>query len=151
VLATVEPRATVITADRSQPEFVATFADYLGRRVTDERVSRGRALYAEHRSLLDELTREYGVPGQYLVAFWGLETNYGGYLGNVPVFDSLSTLACDARRSEYFTEQFVNALRIVDRGDVEPSVMVGRVACASRGCYRHADPDQKRERRELRV
>jgi membrane-bound lytic murein transglycosylase B len=130
VLASVEPRATVISADRSQPEFVATFADYLGRRVTDERVSRGRALYAEHRDLLDRLTREHGVPGQYLVAFWGLETNYGGYLGNVPVFDSLSTLACDARRSEYFTEQFVNALRIVDRGDVEPSVMVGSWAGA---------------------
>jgi len=130
VLATVEPRATVITADRSQPEFVATFADYLGRRVTDERVARGRARYAQHRHLLDRLTREHGVPGQYLIAFWGLETNYGGYLGNVPVFDSLSTLACDTRRSEYFTEQFVNALRIVDRGDVEPSAMVGSWAGA---------------------
>ncbi|MDH3418166.1 MAG: lytic murein transglycosylase [Gammaproteobacteria bacterium] len=130
ILPTVEPREAVIRADRNQPEFLATFADYLGRRATDERVARGRALYAEHRSLLDELTRRYGVPGHYIVAFWGLETNYGSYLGNVPVFDSLSTLACDARRSDYFTEQFVNALRIVDRGDVEPGVMRGSWAGA---------------------
>jgi membrane-bound lytic murein transglycosylase B len=130
ILPTVEPREAVIRADRNQPEFLATFADYLGRRATTERITQGRTLYAEHRSLLDELTREYGVPGHYIVAFWGLETNYGRYLGNVPVFDSLSTLACDARRSDFFTEQFVNALQIVDRGDVEPDVMRGSWAGA---------------------
>jgi membrane-bound lytic murein transglycosylase B len=130
ILATVEPREAVIRADRNQPEFVATFADYLGRRVTDARVDRGRSLYAEHRALLDELTHRYGVPGQYVVAFWGLESNYGGVLGNVPVFDSLSTLACDDRRSGYFTSEFVDALRIVDRGDVEPAVMLGSWAGA---------------------
>lgn len=130
ILASVEPREAVIRADRNQPEFVATFADYLSRRVTEERVGRGRSLYAEHRSLLDDLTRRYGVPGQYVVAFWGLETNYGGVLGNVPVFDSLSTLACDDRRSGYFTGEFLDALRIVDRGDVEPAVMLGSWAGA---------------------
>lgn len=130
VFPTVEPRESVIRADRNQPEFLATFADYLGRRATNERITQGRALYAEHRSLLNELTRQYGVPGHYIVSFWGLETNYGRYLGNVPVFDSLSTLACDARRSEFFTEQFVNALEIVDRGDVEPDVMRGSWAGA---------------------
>lgn len=130
IFPTVEPRESVIRADRNQPEFLATFADYLGRRATTERITQGRALYAEHRNLLEELTREYGVPGHYIVSFWGLETNYGRYLGNVPVFDSLSTLACDARRSEFFTEQFVNALQIVDRGDVEPEVMRGSWAGA---------------------
>jgi len=130
VLATVEPLERVIQADRNQPEFVATFADYLGRRVTEERVGRGRALYAEHRALLDRLTQRYGVPGQYIVAFWGLETNYGAYLGNVPVFDSLSTLACDARRSTYFTGQLIDALRIVDRGDVPHDTMLGSWAGA---------------------
>jgi len=130
ILPNVEPRESVIRADRNQPEFLATFADYLGRRATTERIAQGRALYAEHRALLNELTRQYGVPGHYIVSFWGLETNYGRYLGNVPVFDSLSTLACDARRSEFFTEQFVNALEIVDRGDVEPDVMRGSWAGA---------------------
>ncbi len=130
VLPTVEPVEAVIRADRNQPEFVATFADYLGRRATEERVARGRELYSENRALLDRLTRQYGVPGQYVVAFWGLETNYGAYLGNVPVFNSLSTLACDARRSAYFTDQFIDALRIVDRGDVEHETMLGSWAGA---------------------
>lgn len=130
VLPTVEPVEAVIRADRNQPEFVATFADYLGRRATEERVARGRELYTEHRALLDRLTRQFGVPGQYVVAFWGLETNYGGYLGNIPVFNSLSTLACDARRSAYFTDQFIDALRIVDRGDVEHGTMLGSWAGA---------------------
>jgi len=130
VLPTVEPLERVIRADRNQPEFVATLADYLGRRVTDARVERGRALYAEHRALLNRLTNEYGVPGHYIVAFWGLETNFGAVQGNVPVFDSLSTLACDARRSAYFTDQFIDALRIVDRGDVEHDIMLGSWAGA---------------------
>ncbi len=130
VFATVEPRPRVIAADRNQAEFVDTFADYLGRRVNERRVSTGRALYQQHRDLLDSLTRTYGIPGQYIVAFWGLETNYGGYLGDVSVFDSLSTLACDNRRSGYFTEEFINALRVVDRGDVEPATMIGSWAGA---------------------
>jgi membrane-bound lytic murein transglycosylase B len=130
VLADVEPLERVITADRNQPEFVQTFRDYLALRVTTDRVDAGRALYAEHRALLDNLTAATGVPGQYLVAFWGLETNFGRVLGNVPVFDSLTTLACDQRRSAYFTDELINAMTIVDRGDAEPAEMIGSWAGA---------------------
>lgn len=130
VLAHVEPLERVVAADRGQPEFVDTFARYLGRRVTPERVATGRALYAEHRELLARLTREHGVPGHYLVAFWALETNYGRVLGNVPVFDALATLACDQRRSAYFTAELVDALRIADRGDVDERAMMGSWAGA---------------------
>jgi len=130
VLASVQPLERVISADRNQPEFVDNFANYLNLRVTASRVDRGRALYAEHRDLLDRLADRYGVPGQYLVAFWGLETNFGSVLGNIPVFDSLTTLACDQRRSAYFTEELINALTIVDRGDAEPAEMIGSWAGA---------------------
>jgi len=130
VLPTVRPLERVIRADRNQPEFVATFADYLGRRVTANRVATGRALLAEHADLLRSLTARYGVPAQYLVAFWGLESNFGGVLGNVPVFDALGTLACDQRRSDYFTTEFIHALSIVERGDVEPARMIGSWAGA---------------------
>jgi peptidoglycan lytic transglycosylase B len=129
-LASVQPLERVVRADRTQPEFVATFADYFARRVTSERIETGRRLLAEHRSELDRLTARYGVPGQYIVALWGLETNYGRVLGDVPVFDSLSTLACDGRRSEYFSAELINALRIVERGDVEPARMTGSWAGA---------------------
>jgi membrane-bound lytic murein transglycosylase B len=120
----------VIRDDRNQPEFVSSFAEYFDRRVTPERIETGRRLFAEHREELESLTARYGVPGQYIVALWGLETNYGRILGNVPVFDSLSTLACDDRRSEYFSEELVNALRIVDRGDIDPQQMLGSWAGA---------------------
>lgn len=130
VLADVVPLERVIAADRSQPEFVDTFADYLGRRVSDERVARGRELYREHAALLAQLTERYGVPGQYLLAFWALETNYGSFLGDVPVFDALATLACDQRRSEYFSSELVSALYIVARGHVEAGAMRGSWAGA---------------------
>jgi membrane-bound lytic murein transglycosylase B len=130
VLARVAPLERVIEADRNQPEFVDMFASYLGRRVTAERVATGRALYAEHRDLLGRLTREHGVPGHYLLAFWALETNYGRFLGNVPVFDALATLACDERRSDYFAGELVNALQIAERGDVDDRAMVGSWAGA---------------------
>lgn len=120
----------VVALDRKQPEFTATFADYFGRRVTEDRVARGRALLDEHRALLADAERRYGVPAHYLVAFWGLETNFGSIFGNIPVPDSLATLACDPRRSDFFSSELITALRIVDAGDIEPGRMVGSWAGA---------------------
>ena len=130
IMAGVEPLERVIRADRNQPEFIQSFDRYLGLRVTPGRVSMGRALYAEHRSLLDRLAGLHGVPGQYLVAFWGLESDFGRVLGDIPVFDSLTTLACDQRRSGLFTDELINALTIVDRGDATPDEMTGSWAGA---------------------
>ena len=81
VIPGLEYQARVIELDRSQPEFTQSFADYFAKRVSQNRIDKGRELYAQHRGFLDELTRTYGVPGQYLVSFWGLETNFGSYLG----------------------------------------------------------------------
>jgi membrane-bound lytic murein transglycosylase B len=130
ILPNVSPLERVIRADRSQPEFVQTFGRYVSSRVTDQRVAAGRALYTEYREFLSELTDSTGVPGQYLVAFWGLESNFGGVLGNVPVFNSLATLACDQRRGAYFTTELINAMRIVDQGQVAPERMIGSWAGA---------------------
>ena len=123
-------QARVLELDRRQPEFVQTFAGYLNTRVSEERVLRGRTLYERHAGFLRELTRTYGVPGQYLVAFWGLETNFGSYLGNMPTLDSLATLACDQRRSEFFSEEFVTALRVLERESLDPADMRGSWAGA---------------------
>ncbi|MEQ8857563.1 MAG: lytic murein transglycosylase [Pseudomonadales bacterium] len=120
----------VIELDRAQPEFTQTFTDYYNRRVTAQRVARGREMLAEHRALLERIQRETGVPAHYLVAFWGLETNFGSYFGNMPIPDSLATLACDQRRSRYFAGELINALRIVDAGDISPDRMVGSWAGA---------------------
>lgn len=120
----------VLELDRRQPEFTQTFADYFNRRVTDARVARGRELLAEHRLLLEVIRGETGVPPQYLVAFWGLETNFGSYLGKMAIPDSLATLACDARRSGYFTGELIAALRIIDAGDIALEEMLGSWAGA---------------------
>ncbi|WP_051234772.1 lytic murein transglycosylase [Marinimicrobium agarilyticum] len=120
----------VIELDRRQPEFTTPFADYLNRRVTHQRVEDGRRLLREHRELLARVEREYGVPAPYLVAFWGLETNFGSYFGKMSVLDSLATLACDQRRSQYFTRELMSALRIVDEGAISAERMEGSWAGA---------------------
>ncbi|WP_413785007.1 MULTISPECIES: lytic murein transglycosylase [unclassified Marinobacter] len=120
----------VIELDRRQPEFTTTFADYLNRRVNDDRVSKGRVLIKEHSELLARVTEETGVPAPYLVAFWGLETNFGSYFGKMSVPDSLTTLACDPRRSTFFTEQLIAALRIIDEGAIPVEQMEGSWAGA---------------------
>lgn len=130
VLASAEYLERVIELDRRQPEFTTTFADYLNRRVNDQRVSKGRELLQEHRELLNRVTRETGVPAPYLVSFWGLETNFGAYFGKMPVPSSLATLACDPRRSTFFTEQLIAALQIIDEGSITPDQMEGSWAGA---------------------
>ncbi len=130
VLASAEYLERVIELDRQQPEFTTTFADYLNRRVNEQRVSKGRELLQEHRELLERVTRETGVPAPYLVAFWGLETNFGSYFGKMPVPSSLATLACDPRRTKFFTEQLIAALQIIDEGSIKPEQMEGSWAGA---------------------
>lgn len=130
VLGTLEHQARVIELDRSQPEFRQSFSAYMRARVSESRVRRGRELLEAHRSLLSRLTREYGVPGHYLVAFWGLETNFGSYLGGMPTLDSLATLACDPRRSAYFTDELMTALELLSREGLEPDSMKGSWAGA---------------------
>ncbi len=120
----------VIELDRRQPEFTTTFADYLGKRVNEARISKGRELLREHQDLLDRVTRATGVPAPYLVAFWGLETNFGSYFGKMPVPSSLATLACDPRRSTFFTEQLMAALQIIDEGSIAADQMEGSWAGA---------------------
>lgn len=130
VMSRVQHLARVIELDRRQPEFTTTFADYLNRRVDEGRISRGRERLLEHQDLLARVTRETGVPAPYLVAFWGLETNFGSYFGKMPVPSSLTTLACDPRRSTFFTEQLIAALRIIDEGAIPVDQMEGSWAGA---------------------
>ncbi len=130
VMAKVRHVDRVIELDRRQPEFTTTFADYLNRRVNDSRIQKGRQLLETHRDLLSRVTRETGVPAPYIVAFWGLETNFGSYFGKMSVPDSLATLACDQRRSDFFTTQFVAALKIIDEGAIPADQMEGSWAGA---------------------
>ena len=126
----VRYQARVIELDRAQPEFRQSFAAYLRARVSAARINTGRLMLASYPELWSRLLDEYGVPGRYLVAFWGLETNYGGFLGGMPTLDVLATLACDDRRPSFFTEQLMTALGLIEREGIEPSVMRGSWAGA---------------------
>ncbi len=126
----VRPIERVIELDRRQPEFTETFWNYLDKRVTTGRVTRGRRLLAQHHALLEEVERQFGVPPRYLVAFWGLETNFGAYLGKFPTVDALVTLAYDPRRSKFFRTQALDALLIIEQGHVAAHDMKGSWAGA---------------------
>ena len=126
----ITPVERVIELDRRQPEFLQTFADYMARRITPAQVARGQAMLAEHAALLDAVEQQYGIPKAVLVAFWGLETNYGATLGSFNIPASLATLAFDGRRSEFFRSQLLDALRIIDAGHVAAIDMNGSWAGA---------------------
>lgn len=120
----------VIELDRSQPEFISTFPNYFSKRVNKWRIDTGRTKLAEHRDFLKQLTTKYGIPGHYLVSFWGLETNYGGYKGKMSTLDSLATLACDERRSKFFTQELFLALKLMDSQGLNREAMQGSWAGA---------------------
>ena len=130
VFSKIQYQPKVIELDRSQPEFVSTFPSYFSKRVNDWRINKGRQMAAEHKQLLADLVKQYGIPAQYLLAFWGLETNFGGYKGNMPVLDSLATLACDPRRSTFFTRELLTAIKLLDEQSLEQDNMVGSWAGA---------------------
>lgn len=126
----LQQQARVLELDGKQPEFVQTFAQYLTARVTQARIEQGRTLYRKHRDFLADLQQRYGVPGHYLVAFWGLETNFGSFMGGMPTLDSLATLACDTRRADFFGGEFVAALQLLERERLQPEQMRGSWAGA---------------------
>ncbi len=126
----IAPIPKVLELDRRQPETTMTFDQYVERIVNDARVSRGRALLNEHSALLDQVSATYGVPPSVIVALWGIETGFGANTGGFRVVDALATLAYDGRRSAYFRGELLNALRILDSGQIAPSQMTGSWAGA---------------------
>lgn len=126
----VTPIERVVELDRRQPEFTQTFWRYLDARVNERRITRGAELLVKHRKLLDGIRRRYQVQPRFLVAFWGLESNFGDHFGGFPVVQSLVTLAYDPRRSRFFRAQLLDALRIIDRGDISADRMLGSWAGA---------------------
>lgn len=126
----LEPLPVVVDRDRSQAEIVLTLDQYLERRLTRAMVKTARQMAARHRSLLQKVSARYGVPPTVIVAIWGLESNFGRFSGVRPTIATLATLAYDPRRSAMFREELIDALKILDHGDVEPAAMRGSWAGA---------------------
>lgn len=130
----LQPIPRVLELDRNQPEFKLTYRQYMERVVPQARVEKGRKMLAENRSLIDPIARKYGVPANYLVAFWGVETDFGRVTGGFQVIPALATLAHDGRRSAFFRKELMFALKIVDEGNVSPDKMTGSWAGAMGQC-----------------
>ncbi len=126
----IAPLERVLELDGSQPEFVQTFTRYLELRVTPKQIARGQALLREHADLLADVQARYGVQPHYLVAFWAIETNFGSVTGGFSVLEALATLAYDPRRAEFFREQLLTALRIIEDGHIPAGRMTGSWAGA---------------------
>ena len=114
----------VLSRDRSQRVFNQSFEEFSGRMVPP-RLTRGANMMKQYGSVLGRIEQSYGVPGEVLVAIWGLETDFGANTGKFPTIRSLATLAYDCRRAETFRGELMDALRIVERGDLSPTEMRG--------------------------
>lgn len=126
----IKPIPRVIELDRKQPEGTMTFTKYKQRVISDARIRKGRILMKEHATELKRASEKYGVPAQYIVALWGVETSFGENTGGFKVIPSLATLAYDGRRSQFFRTELMNALKILNQGHIQPKNMKGSWAGA---------------------
>ena len=120
----------IITADRKQPEFMKTFWNYYDSALKPERIANGKIKLKEHAKLFYSVAKKYSVQPQILIAFWGMETNYGTYIGKNKIIPALTTLAFDPRRSEFFTSELIKALKILNAGHIKVNDMIGSWAGA---------------------
>jgi len=130
VTASLTPDLHIMDLLDAQPEFTKSLWDYLDILVTDDRIAKGRAILARYAPQFDAVERAYGVDRHIIAAIWGVETNYGTQVGSKPVLRSTATLACVGRRQSYFRGEFLDALEIVQRGDLRPEQLVGSWAGA---------------------
>ncbi len=133
-LAGVHQIDRVLELDRHQPETTLTFEQYIDLVVSPQRVQDGHQRLAENRALLEQVSRRYGVQPRFIVALWGIESNYGKGSGDFPEISALATLAYDGRRSAYFRKELMAAIKIIDQGWIQPEDMLGSWAGAMGQC-----------------
>ena len=115
----------VVAKDRAQGVFAQDFLTFQRRMANNNRLAAGKARLRKYAPTFSKIEQQYGVPGPVLVAFWGLETDYGAFMGNMDSIRALATLSYDCRRPEKFRPQLMDALRVLDRGDLRRNQMVG--------------------------
>ncbi len=125
-----KPSPVAVKKDRNQIEFVLTSADYINRVVSENRTQKAQKYYKELKPLLNKLEQEYNLPGEYIIAFWGVETNFGNNFGGHNVIEALTEMSYDKRRSAFFRKELYNALKIVDDYQIDFTKMQGSWAGA---------------------
>jgi membrane-bound lytic murein transglycosylase B len=125
---TFKPRA--VKADKNQPEKKLTLDEYIPRAVPAWKVKQAQSLYDKHHAELKRIGDEYGVQPRFIVALWGVESNFGTFTGNYRVIDALTTMAYEGRREAFFTKEAMAALTILEEGHIKPQDMKGSWAGA---------------------
>ena len=115
----------IIRRDHGQSVFNQTFLQFSDRMVGGPRIPNGLAKIKQHAALFAQVEKKYGVPAPVLTAFWGLESDFGANFGNYNILSALATLAYDCRRPDFFRQQLLDALRIIERGDQRVEDMIG--------------------------
>ena len=115
----------IIKKDRAQGVFSQSFMQFQARMVSDRRIKDGAALSVKYKNIFDRIQKQYGVPGPVIIAFWALETDFGGNMGDFATVQSLATLAWDCRRPDKFREQLMGALSLASKGDLPLEDMRG--------------------------
>nr|WP_233192757.1 lytic murein transglycosylase [Acidimangrovimonas sediminis] len=120
----------VLAKDRHQSEFTKTIWQYLASAASDKRIATGRQMMRKYGRVLDQIQRTYHVDKSVVVAIWGMESNYGSHRGSTQIIPALATLAYDGRRGKFFEAQLIDALKIIQQGNVAPRNMTGSWAGA---------------------
>jgi membrane-bound lytic murein transglycosylase B len=126
----VKPNEKIVKLDGQQPHRTITFSEYQGRVISRSRVKRGIKLLRNNRKLLNEIGKKYGVQPRFIVALWGIETDYGRNTGGFYVPAALATLAYDGRRAEFFTKELIHSLKILEEKHISIKDMKGSWAGA---------------------
>jgi len=116
---------SIIARDRKQSFFTQSFLVFSDKLISQNRIQNGVARLKQHRDLFAKVEKQYGVPGPVIAGLWALESDYGASMGKLSILRSLATLAYDCRRGEMFRSEFMDTLRIIDRGDLTPEDMIG--------------------------
>ena len=129
--ASIQYRKKTIVHDKAQPERQKITLDaYIPRAVPEWKIAKARRLYDQNIELLERIGKDYGVQPRFIVALWGVETNFGNYTGNFSTLSALATLAYDGRRETFFKKEFFAALKIIDEGHITTENMKGSWAGA---------------------
>jgi lytic murein transglycosylase len=115
----------IVNIDRGQRVFTQTFLQFSDRMAAAYRIQRGSALIKTYASVFSRIDQQYGVPAPVIVSFWALESDFGANMGKEHTLSALASLAYDCRRSDKFRAQLLNALRLIERGDLRPEEMIG--------------------------
>ena len=120
----------VIEYDRYQPEFYEDTFTYIKKRSSNQKLKKGLELYKKEKSIIKSIEKEFDVEKELLLALMGIETNFGKYLGKMDIVSSLATLSYDKRRSDFFTEELLILLKLVDRNIISKDILFGSWAGA---------------------